>query len=143
LVLGGGLIRLLQFAALAGNLGVHGIRRKINFTRPRHGSFVNEDLSKESFIPQRREGTSQPFLAQAHTPCQAVLESDKEAVLRLWFHFDYVPIHLNPELRYAKGVEPREREILAAELPRFSRFLSMYHRPFQTSTRVSTLHALQ
>jgi hypothetical protein len=48
---------------------------------------------EEPLIPQWRENACQFLRPQPHTPRRAVFESNKEAVVRLWFYFNYVPIH--------------------------------------------------
>ena len=64
-----------------------------DLTGPRDRAVVNEDLLKELLIPQRRESARQLFRPQPRTPRHTVFESNKEAVVRLRFHFNYVPIH--------------------------------------------------
>jgi hypothetical protein len=62
---------------------------------------------EELFIPQGRENAGQLFRPQPHTPRRAVFESNKEAVVRLWFHFNYVPTHwtnIEQMLRSCQGV---------------------------------------
>jgi|GEM_PF-2570623 len=78
---------------LAGDLSIHCIRRQVDLTGPRDRAIINEYLLEEPLIPQRCEYTGQFFWPQPHTPRQSVFESDKEAVVRLRFHFNYVPIH--------------------------------------------------
>ena len=53
---------------LAGDLGVHGIRRQIDLARPRNRAVVNEDLLEELYIGQRRQRTGQLIWLQPHAP---------------------------------------------------------------------------
>src|SRR5674476_1083040 len=114
---------------LAGDLSVHSIRRQIDLAWPRDRAVINENLLEKLHISQRRECTRQIFPPQAHTSLQSVFELDKETVVRLRFHFNYVPIH-RTILRSRQRLNLRRGSILAAEPPAFKQFLSMYHRPF-------------
>ena len=77
---------LLQLIALAGNLSVHGIGCEINLTGPCDCTVVDKDLLEE---PLSRSGARTAVSPSG----RAVFESDKEAVVRFWFYFNYVPIH--------------------------------------------------
>ena len=68
---------------LAGDLGVHGIRRQIDLTGPRNRAAINEDLFEKLHIRPRRQRTVQLLSPQPHTSPQSVFESDKQAVARL------------------------------------------------------------
>ncbi|SPF38046.1 hypothetical protein SBA4_2120028 [Candidatus Sulfopaludibacter sp. SbA4] len=114
--------RLLQFIALAGNLSIHGIRCEINLTGPRDGAIINEDLLEELLIAQRRECTSQSLRPQPDTPRYSVFESNKEAVVRLWFHFNYVPIHRTdtpfmPAAQFSSALCSRRRTASLSTIP--------------------------
>jgi hypothetical protein len=85
--------RLLRFMTLASDLSVHCIRRQIDLTGPGDRAAINEDLLEKPHIPQRFEYTCELFSPQPHTPRQSVFESHKEAIVRLWLYFSYVPIH--------------------------------------------------
>jgi len=54
---------------------------------------IDKDLLEELLVSQGLENTSQLLRPQPHTSRRAVFESNKEAVGRLWFYFNYVPIH--------------------------------------------------
>src|SRR5712692_8905781 len=105
---------LLRLMTLAGDLSVHCIRRQIDLTGPRDCAAINEDLLEKPHIPQGRQYTRQFFSPQSHTPRQSVFESDKEAIVRLRFHFSYVPIH-STMLHSCHGLNLRRGCVLAAE----------------------------
>src|ERR1035437_129557 len=114
---------------LAGDLSVHGIRRQIDLAWPRDGTVINENPLEKLYIPQRCECARQFFLAQPHTSLQSVFELDKEAVVRLWLHFNDVPIHRTIP-RSHQWLNLRRQSVFPAELPSLEQFVSMYHPPF-------------
>jgi hypothetical protein len=120
---------LLWFVKLAGNLGIHCIRRQIDLARPRDCAIINEDLLEKPLIPQRCKRTYQFFPLEPYAARQSVFEPHEEAVLRFGPYFDYVPVH-RTVLRSGERFNLRRRHLLPAEPPVFQQFLSMYHRPF-------------
>jgi hypothetical protein len=92
-----------QSIALAGDLSIYGVRRQIDLTGPRDGSIINEYLLEKLLIQQRSQCTGQFFRPQLHPSSYSVLKSDKEAVVRLWFDLDYVPVHFNIDSLHARG----------------------------------------
>jgi len=74
---------------LASDLSVHCIRRQIDLTGPGDRAAINDDLLEKS---QPFEYTCELFSPKPHTPRQSVFESQKEAMVRLWLYFSYVPI---------------------------------------------------
>jgi hypothetical protein len=57
---------LLLRVTLAGDLGIHCVRRQINLTGPSNGAVINEDFLEELHIRQRRQCTGQLFSPQPH-----------------------------------------------------------------------------
>src|SRR5271157_6215622 len=107
---------------LAGDLGVHCIRRQIDLTGPRDRAAINEDLFEKLHIRQRRQRTGQLFWPQPHTSRQSVFESDKQAVARLRLYLNYVPVHWTP-LRSRQRLNLRWGRVSAGEPPVFKQFL--------------------
>jgi len=62
------LAHLVRLVALAGNLGVHCIRRQVDVTGPGDRAVIDEDLLKKPHIQQGRERALQLFRPQLHTP---------------------------------------------------------------------------
>src|SRR5664279_6335464 len=85
---------------LAGDLSVHSIRCQIDLAWPRDRAVINENPFEKLHIPQRRERAGEFFLPQLHTSRQSVLELDKEAAVRLWLHFNNIPIHRTIPVSY-------------------------------------------
>jgi hypothetical protein len=85
--------RLPQFLALPGDLGIHGVRRQVNLTRPSYHAIIDEDPLEKLLVSQGRKGARQFVGLQPHAASHPIFEPDKEAVVRFRHHFHNIPIH--------------------------------------------------
>jgi hypothetical protein len=84
---------LLQFVALADDLGVHGVWSQIDLAWTRHRPVVYKDLREELLIPKGGEDASQFLRSELHVSRHSVLKPDKKAVVGFGFDFDNAPLH--------------------------------------------------
>lgn len=108
------------------NLSMHCIRRQIDLARPSDRAMVNENLLKKPHVQQRSENACKLLAPQLYTPSQPVFETHKEAIARLGFHFNDVPMH-ETTLPSRQRIDLRRLGFFATKPPVFQQFFFMYH----------------
>src|SRR5579863_2144131 len=86
--------------AFTHNLPVHSIRRQIDLTRPGGRSIIYEYFLEERRLAQGSQYSCKVPGGKPDATAAPVRESNEEPVICFGLHFDYVPIHFTPVVRY-------------------------------------------